>query len=271
MSNLSSLAGYTTLGIGGTAQITVVHSIEELIKHGSSSVVLGMGSNVLVSDRGVRDEVVINRACAYKITDKVLYAQSGCSLSVLSKECSKMGLSGLEWAYLLPASVGGAVVMNAGAFGGQLSDIIVKVGILRGGRVVELSNEECGFSYRASGIKPQDTVLYAYFKLCCDGAERCMERLRKVKNLRAKQPSGKSAGCIYKTEGKSAGWYIEQAGLKNARVGDIYVSPVHAGFFINAGRGTARDMLNLMERVEKTVQDKFSKTLTREIKLIGEF
>ncbi|MBO5224096.1 MAG: UDP-N-acetylmuramate dehydrogenase [Clostridia bacterium] len=270
MSNLVSLARYTTFGIGGTARVTVANGVEDLISL-CPSVVLGFGSNVLISDKGVRERVVINRAQSHEFSDCSLYAQSGCSLSLLAQKSSELGFSGLEWAYLLPSTVGGAVVMNAGALGKSIGDCVTSVGVLRNGKVEELSRSDCGFSYRKSCFNTTDVVLYARFTLQRADRTQICERMDITKRMRSLQPKGKSAGCIYKTDGKSAGWYIDRAGLKNKRVGDIYVSPVHAGFFINAGRGTARDVLALMDYVEKTVQDKFGKTLEKEIKLIGEF
>ncbi len=270
MSNIISLAKFTTLGIGGLARVEIARSVDDLIKN-STAQILGNGSNVLVSDDGVKANVVINRANYYFINDEVLYAESGCLISTLALFCAQNSLSGLEWAYMLPATVGGAIIMNAGAFGGQMSDVITKVGVLREGKVVELGVNECGFSYRSSAFLHADIVLYAYFRLKKSSKEKCFDEIKNVRVLRSFQPKGKSAGCIYKTDGKSAGWYIEQAGLKNKRIGDIYVSPIHAGFFMNAGRGSAKEMLALMDYVEKTVQDKFGKTLKKEIKLIGDY
>lgn len=270
MSNIVNLAKYTTLGIGGMANVIVASDLNTLTKY-SAPVILGNGSNVLVSDKGLSDAVLLNRARSFHIDGDELYAQSGCLISFLALACAQSGLSGLEWAYALPASVGGALVMNCGAFGSCVSDSVKRVGVYREGEIIELSASDCGFSYRASAFRKSDIILYAHFTLARADKAECMERIEKVRALRLLQPKGKSAGCIYKTEGKSAGWYIERAGLKNKRIGDIYVSPVHAGFFINAGRGTAKDMVALMDYVEKTVQDKFNKTLSREIKLIGEF
>ena len=270
MSNLITLANFTTLGIGGEALVDVVYTACELSKC-SNSIVLGMGSNVLISDKGVNGRVIINRANGFKIENGALYAESGCLMSYLAKHCSSLGFSGLEWSYMLPATVGGAIVMNAGAFGGQVSDSLLKVGVLRRGKIEEIEAKDCGFSYRTSGFSTEDIILYAYFSLKREDSKLCNKRLEEIKTRRNTQPKGKSAGCIYKTEDKSAGWYIEQSGLKNKRVGDIYVSPIHAGFFINAGRGSAKDMLKLMDYVEKSVEDKFNKRLIREIKLIGEF
>jgi UDP-N-acetylmuramate dehydrogenase len=152
-----------------------------------------------------------------------------------------------------------------------VGDIVKSVGVFRDNEVVEIDGKDCGFSYRTSNFREQDIIVYAKFDLIKADKEKCLALIDNTKALRACQPKGKSAGCIYKTEDKSAGWYIERAGLKNKRVGDIFVSPVHAGFFINAGRGTAKDMVALMDYVEKKVQDKFNKVLVREINLIGEF
>jgi UDP-N-acetylmuramate dehydrogenase len=270
MSNLICLSKFTTLGIGGKARVEIARSVDDLIKN-STSLVLGNGSNVLASDKNLAQKVVINRANEYALYGETLYAESGCLISALAVFCAQASLTGLEWAYMLPASIGGAIVMNAGAFGKQISDVVERVGVLRNGKVIELTVSECGFSYRSSAFYKDDIVLYAFFRLKRSKREDCECNLSRTKALRTLQPKGKSAGCVYKSEDKSAGWYIEQAGLKNKSVGDIYVSPVHAGFFINGGKGTAKDMLALMDYVEKTVEDRFNKKLTREIKLIGEF
>ena len=160
--------------------------------------------------------------------------------------------------------------MNAGAFGKSVSDVVSKVGVLRDGEVVELSKDQCGFSYRKSDFLESDVILYAYFDLEKSESGLCKQKLDDVMQKRKTQPKGKSAGCIYKTKDKSAGWYIEKANLKNKRFGDIYVSPIHAGFFINAGRGKCEDVLQLMDYTEKRVLDVFGVVLEREIKIIGE-
>lgn len=268
MSNIVDLGKYTTFGIGPKVKAEIVTDLSSLVKN-SSAIILGRGSNVLILNK-IDRKAVINRAEKFVISKDVLYAESGCSLSFLAKHTASCGLGGLEWAYALPASVGGAIRMNAGAFFHDISESIIKVGVLRGGEVIELGADECGFSYRSSAFLPCDVILYAYFRLEKSSADRCNEKISQVFTLRSAQPKGKSAGCIYKTKGKSAGYYIEKANLKGKRIGDIFVSPIHAGFFINAGKGKCEDVVRLMDYVEKSVQDKEGVTLEKEIKIIGE-
>lgn len=268
MSNIIDLSNHTTFGIGPTAFCKTIYDIEEL-KKTSSCFILGKGSNILFLNK-LKSPIIINKTDKFSFDSTVLYAQSGCSLSFLAKKSAMQGLSGLEWAYLLPASVGGAIKMNAGAFGKCIADTISKVGVLRNGKVVEFSARECGFSYRKSAFLDDDIILYAYFNLKKADINACLFSLFDIEQKRKAQPKGKSAGCIYKTKEKSAGWYIDKAGLKNKRIGDIFISPIHAGFFINAGKGKCEEVLRLMDYTEKCVQDKFNVTLEKEIKIVGE-
>ena len=268
MSNLIDLSKYTTFGIGPKVKTEIITDLSALRKN-SDAIILGKGSNVLILDK-FSEKVVINRAQKFWIKNNTLYAESGCLFSFLAKYTATLGLGGLEWAYMLPASIGGAIKMNAGAFSHSIGESIEKVGVYREGEVVELSAKECGFSYRKSTFDNGDVILYAYLNLTPSKDDMCLQKLDEVKSKRLLQPKGKSAGCIYKTQGKSAGWYIERANLKGKRFGDIYVSPIHAGFFINAGRGKSEDVLKLMDYVEKCVEDKFGIKLEKEIEIIGE-
>ena len=263
---------YTTFGIGGDAEIEVVTNENEALRAlKRCSFVLGNGSNLLVGDGGIRGLVVKNGMKNFEQNGNFITVQGGCNISTLALHFAKSGYSGLEWAYKLPASVGGAIVSNAGAFGGQTSDCVHSVTLIRNGQILTLNKDECGFSYRSSLFEPNDFILSANLKLIKLSEDKCMQKIELARIGRNAQPKGKSAGCIYKTESKSAGWYIERAGLKGKRVGDALISPIHAGFIINVKRATAREVLRLMEYAENTVLDKFGVALKREIKLIGEF
>lgn len=267
--NMSTL---TTLGIGGKAMVYSVNSLNELIDLiDCNGIALGKGSNILVSDYGIKRPVLYNRLTNFDYDGNLLRAQSGCSISKLALQSAKRGLSGLEWAYMLPATVGGATVMNAGAFFKSVSDCIIEVELLRRGKVITLKACECGFSYRKSGFLQGDFILSVTFKLEKRKTEDCLALIENARSKRNLQPKGKSAGCVYKAVGKGSGYYIDKAGLKGEREGDIFVSPIHAGFFINAGGGTAKQMLTLMQRVEKRVEQEFGINLEREILLIGDF
>ena len=268
MSNLIDLSKYTTFGIGPKVETEIITDLSAL-RNNSNAFVLGRGSNLLILDK-LRSKVVVNRTQKFWLQGNLLYAESGCLLSFLARHTALLGISGLEWSYMLPASVGGALRMNAGAFSHSIGETVEKVGVYREGEVIELSASECGFSYRKSAFRKDDVILYAYFRLAFDSLQNCVSNINEVKRKRLLQPKGKSAGCIYKTQEKSAGWYIERAKLKGKRFGDIYVSPIHAGFFINAGRGKSEDVLRLMDYVEKCVEDKFGIKLEKEIEIIGE-
>lgn len=266
-----NMRNFTTLGIGGEAVAKIIEVPTDVPSLCHDAFVLGRGSNILVADSGIRSLVAINRMDGIKINGEVVSVFSGTNLSVLARELAHLGLSGLEWAYKLPASVGGALKMNAGAFGGQMSDSVISVTVYRNGEFITLDATQCRFGYRSSAFTDTDFIIKCDLRLKKSTKKKCVLRLVQSSCARKKQPKGKSAGCIYKTLDKSAGWYIEQAGLKGKRSGDIIVSPIHAGFLINEGRGSAKQMLSLMDYVEKAVQDKFGVTLEREIKLVGEF
>lgn len=272
MYKIINMSKLTTLGIGGKARVFDVTCESQILDEwDKTDFVLGNGSNILVSDFGVKERVLRNRLTSYEYSGEYLKAQSGCSLSFLAKDSASKGLSGLEWAYLLPATVGGATVMNAGAFGKSVSDCVVEVEVACNGKIKTLSFDECGFSYRSSRFSKDEFIVSTTFRLEKSCKQDCITEMQRVKKLRDTQPKGKSAGCIYKAVGKGSGYYIDKAGLKGEREGDIFVSPIHAGFFINAGNGTARQMLTLMERVEKRVMQEFGVKLEREIILVGEF
>ncbi len=244
-----SLSAYTTFGIGGRARrISVARSRSELIDLASDALVLGRGSNVLVSDDGYDGDAVINRYDDIVFNGDLVVAGSGACLASVSAAAARCGLSGLEWAIGIPGSVGGAVRMNAGAFGGAISDRLLYADVLRGGAVVRLGRGELGFSYRHSAIADDDVVIAAAFLLDKISAAVTLVRCGEyTERRRSKQPSGKSAGSVFKNpSGISVGKVLDGAGLKGLRNGGAVISPVHANIIVNTGDATADDVCGLI-------------------------
>ncbi len=244
-----SLSAYTTFGIGGRARrISVARSRSELIDLAPDALVLGRGSNVLVSDDGYDGDAVINRYDDIVFNGDLVVAGSGACLASVSAAAARCGLSGLEWAIGIPGSVGGAVRMNAGAFGGAISDRLLYADVLRGGAVVRLGRGELGFSYRHSAIADDDVVIAAAFLLDKISAAVTLARCGEyTERRRSKQPSGKSAGSVFKnSSGISVGKVLDGAGLKGLRNGGAVISPVHANIIVNTGDATADDVCGLI-------------------------
>ncbi len=272
--NIMQLSGFTTLGVGGEGKVrflTQASEAEEAIAH--AALVLGKGSNVLISDRGINGITVINRLCSVTVDGEVIVAQGGLSLASLSAIATSRGLSGVEALGGIPGSVGGAVRMNASAFGKSVSDVIEYTDIIRDGKRMRLDKTALQLGYRnANGLKEKDFVLSAAFRLTRSSVSEIKAETRRLYLRRREiQPQGKSAGSTYLNAEKPAGWYIDRAGLKGMRVGGAFVSEKHANFIVNDGDATADDVLTLMKRIEATVYDKFGIELKREIKLVGEF
>ncbi len=271
--SIALLSAYTTLGVGGSSRVrelTDAPTAEEVLS--GASLVIGKGSNLLISDDGVDGVTVINRLRSVTVDGERIEAESGISLPSLSAIATSRGLSGFEPLSGIPGSVGGAVKMNAGAFGKSVADLIESAEVIRDGKRVVLSRDELGFSYRNSAISESDFVVKATFRLKQSSVSDIRKETRRLFLIRReRQPQGKSAGSTYLKADKPAGWYIDMAGLKGARVGGAVVSEKHANFIINDGYATARDVYELMQKIEAVVLDHFGVKLKREIKLIGEF
>jgi len=292
------LSRHTTFGIGGPADLFVVaRTLDELRacmrlawEHQVPYFILGAGANVLVADRGVRGLVIQNACCAVECLAEddemwLVTAESGAEMKAVTRQAISQGLAGLEWAVDVPGTVGGAVVGNAGAYGGYVSDS------LRGAVVFSLadgerwwSTSELGLGYRTSIFKvPPDesgitagfspVSLSATFGLRREDASRIQERAAEYSLRRAEsQPQGLSAGSVFRrTEQYPAGFLIENAGLKGKRIGGAVVSPKHANFIINLGTATARDVRELIELIQETVQREFKTALELEIELVGDW
>ena len=281
-----SMKNHTTFKIGGPADIFLMPKTEEQIanvlkiaKENNYPVfILGNGSNLLVGDKGIRGAVL----CLYKNLNRLevsgdeIYAGAGVLLSAVSAMAANSGLSGFEFASGIPGTIGGAVYMNAGAYGPEMKDVIVSVRCMDGdGNIMELKNEECEFGYRRSCFTNGDMVILGCtIKLQHGNIDEIRATISDLTKRRVtKQPVEKpSAGSTFKRpEGYFAGTLIEEAGLKGKKCGGAEVSEKHAGFIINSGNATAKDVLDLIEFVKKTVFEKNGVMLEPEVKLVGEF
>ena len=283
------LAGYTSARIGGPADmLLIVRSAEELAEAAAHMwqldvpvTLLGGGSNVLVSDRGVRGMVLINRARLVKVDSKAdlpsVYAESGASLNDIAQRTAKLGLSGLEWAAALPGSLGGAIFGNTGAFGGDMAGNVVSVEVLHRERGRETwPVEKMGYGYRTSILKrePQPVfILAATLQLLHGVTAKIQAKMTGFsERRRCTQPPGASMGSMFKNPpGDKAGRLIEAAGLKGSCIGAAQVSTQHANFFINTADTRAEDMKSLLDLVQATVFSKFGIHLETEVELIGEW
>lgn len=270
------LKNYTTFHIGGRAAgLVEAYSAEELVSALARPrpLILGRGSNVLVSDSGYDGTVVVNRIGGIERTEEGVVAGAGVSLPALARKYAAEGLTGLEWAAGIPSSVGGAVFMNAGAFEGSVSGALVWCEALRGDKLVRLTREECDFSYRDSVFQRSDDIIVsACFKAAEGERDDIESKMAGYASFRrSTQPVGFSAGSIFRGAEKPAGWYIEQCGLKGMSVGGAEVSKKHANFIVNTGFATASDVAVLIRIIKAAVYDGFGVRLSEEIRYVGDF
>jgi UDP-N-acetylmuramate dehydrogenase len=279
------MSGYTSFRTGGCADILLkpndtdglVTAVEELTKRKIPCLLLGRCSNVLVSDDGIEGAVILTERVKGIETDgETLYALCGTPLSDLASTAMHRGLGGLEFSAGIPGSVGGAVYMNAGAYGSEIKDVLVSADVYRkGSGVLTLSNAELAFSYRSSSLQTSDDLLLsARFCLKQSSEEVVANTMRDYLSRRKeKQPlEYPSAGSTFKRpSGYFAGKLIEDAGLKGLSSGDAAVSEKHAGFIINRGNATTTDILRLIDVIQEKVEEKFSVRLEPEVRMIGRF
>ena len=281
------LAAYTSARIGGPADYLIeVRSASQLAdtikrcwEHDLEFFVLGGGSNILVSDRGIRGLVILNRAKSVKFEYDpavLVRAESGAVLSNLAHRTGSLGLSGLEWAAAVPGTVGGAVFGNAGAFGGDMAGSLVRAEILSRDQRRWWNLGELRYGYRTSALKQANTaavILSAELHLTKASKEEIEASMSLIMSKRrASQPPGASMGSMFKNPpGDYAGRLIESCGLKGTRIGTAEISPVHANFFLNTGDTRAADIKQLIELVQKTVLDQTDVNLELEVELVGEW
>lgn len=279
------LKDYTTWGIGGPADVLVKpHNEKELqdllIFNNENKIhttVIGRGSNLLITDKGIRGCVLVladNYDCI-SLEDTELTVLAGTKLNKAALYAIENKLTGMEEVSGIPGSVGGAVAMNAGAYNREIKDICINVKAFDlSGNEYNFTNDEMNFSYRHSKIFEQDLIVSsATFKLSYDTENKAEEKYDDYTNRReTKQPlDKKSAGSTFKRpEGSYASKLIDECGLRGYRVGDCQVSEKHCGFIINTGDATSREMLDFIEEVAGIVKEKTGFTLEREVKLIGD-
>jgi UDP-N-acetylmuramate dehydrogenase len=279
------LRNHTSFHIGGPADIFIVPLNQEDLrnavilskKYRSLLIVIGNGTKILVLDNGVRGIVtkISNVLNEVRFIKERVIAGSGMSLSQLSILTAEKGLSGLEFAIGIPGTVGGAVVMNAGAHGWSVGDVITSVTIMdMNGQVHKVSNGKLKFGYRESVLQDAKAiVLNATFKLKREEAQEIQRKIAEFVRWRKKtQPLNlPNAGSIFRNPEKEyAGRLIDAAGLKGLRVGDAQVSTQHANFIVNLGKAKAEDLMTIMHTIKEKVHEKFGINLTPEIRIIGE-
>lgn len=285
------LGRYTSARVGGAAEMFVtVQSVSELqtaaeLAYAQSLpyFVLGGGSNVLISDEGIRGLVILNKAREVHFRHTgfsvVCDVESGMNLSSLARQCIAKGLGGLEWAVSIPGTVGGAVVGNAGAHGGDIAGTLLSVKVWEPGYgTLVYSNQEMAYGYRDSVLKqehgankPRRIVLSAELELRPEAVEVLVARADGfVARRKETQPRGASMGSMFKNpENYYAGYLIEAAGLKGFRSGGAHISEKHANFFINDQEATAEDVRALIAEAWNTVREKFGVELELEVELVG--
>ncbi len=284
-----SLAGYTTFKVGGRAEAIVFPQgreelsllIRSLQALAVPWVILGRGSNVVIADEGLQGvAIVLGRDFAeIELVDDaadsiVVRVEAGCSLAKLVSWAVERGLAGLEFAAGIPGSVGGAIVMNAGAWQREMKDVLVRVSVMDSrGAVSAREAAAMHFAYRSWGELKGTIALEGFFRLKKDDPlllkQMCSD-YRQRRKLRQPQNMA-SGGSFFKNPpgGRTAGQLIDQAGLKGCTVGGAMVSTVHANFIVNTGRATAKDILDLMGIVQKAVQEKYGIALEPEVKILG--
>jgi UDP-N-acetylmuramate dehydrogenase len=280
-----SMKKHTSFRIGGPVDLMILPSelghmqaaLTILKKFDIPAMVMGNGSNLLVRDKGIRGAVIkiADRYSKAEVKDNTIKAQSGILLSALSMVALEASLTGLEFASGIPGTLGGAVAMNAGAYGGEMKDVIQWVSILEeDGTLKVLDKEQLALGYRTSAIQDSKRIVLETFMVLQKGDyEKSKAVIQDLtRRRREKQPlSYPSAGSTFKRPvGYYAGKLIQDAGLKGMRVGDAQVSELHSGFIINLGNATACDVIELIEQVKKHVKEKFDVDLNPEVKIVGQ-
>lgn len=280
------MSRHTTFRIGGEAACFIRISSEEQLRKlipyfenvGVEYFVLGKGSNLLVGDKGYPGVILqISDACQQiEAEENRLQVQAGAALSKVALFAMERGLEGLEFAAGIPGTVGGGVVMNAGAYGGEMKQVVESVRVLSSeGEILTLDNDTMEFGYRTSIIRNRNfIVLSVTFRLREGNREEIRARIEDFQKRRMeKQPLNyPSAGSTFKRpEGYFAGKLIQDAGLRGYQVGGAQVSEKHCGFVINKENATATDVVNLIHDVQRIVYEKFQVQLDTEVKFLGEF
>lgn len=281
-----AMSRHTTFRIGGPADYFVMPSAPEEIgqivrlcrENDVPYYVIGNGSNLLVGDKGYRGVIVQIFKNMNRITveNSRVHAQAGALLSKVAAAAYDAGLTGFEFASGIPGTLGGAVRMNAGAYGGEMKQILESARVLTpDGEILTLGVDEMKMSYRTSVVSKKDYIVLDAVLALCEGDKNAIRaRMDELRDKRvSKQPlEYGSAGSTFKRpEGYFAGKLIQDAGLRGFRIGDAQVSEKHCGFVINLGSATAKDVTELMDEVVRRVEENSGVRLQPEVKRIGEF
>lgn len=278
------MSKHTTFRIGGNADVFVTpnttESLEAIISYVTNNnipyYVIGNGSNLLVKDNGFRGVIIqlYKKFANIVVNDNVITAQAGALLSTVAKTALNNSLTGMECLSGIPGTIGGAVCMNAGAYGGEMKDIVVKTKVIHNGKIETISNNDSDFGYRKSKIMSENMIVVeTVLSLKKGNKEEIQSKMSDLLTQRnSKQPVElPSAGSTFKRpEGYFAAKLIDDSGLRGYSVGKAQVSPKHCGFVVNNGGATAKDVLTLMHNVSSVVEDNFGVKLEPEVRIIGE-
>ena len=277
------MSKHTSYGIGGPAFAYITprdrDDLSEILKFSDKYDIpvhfIGSGSNLLVADDGIKGIVLSPAKSLTKleIDHNSIIAESGVMLGKLVKESIKRNLTGLESLIGVPGTLGGALVMNAGAFGGEISNYLISVDVMTSrGKIRSYKSSEIAFSYRFSSFKTDEFILLARFELKIEDPEVISNKRKKASSGRkTNQPLRfRSAGSVFKNpKDHAAGYLIDKVGLKGKRIGDAEISTHHANFFINHGNASASEITELIQLAKKAVLEEFDIELELEIKTIG--
>jgi len=275
------LAQYTTFRIGGEADYYIepadaedlLNMIKYLNKRGVPFYILGNGSNLLISDEGMRG-VVINLETGFgylKHDDGYILAGAGAKMARFVDFCIQNNFSGVEMLAGIPATIGGALYMNAGAYGGEIAAYVAEVQVIRNEQIKFLSKEQCGFAYRTSKLK--DSIILQGKFILPEGNPAELSRIRKEITLKRNEVQPveiPNAGCIFKNpKDNYAAKLIEECGLKGTSIGGAMISPKHANFIVNFDKASAGDVIELIKMVRTNVKCKTGILLELEVQLLG--
>lgn len=279
------MAKHTTFKVGGNADLFVCPSNINELSHAMKTCktfnipyyIIGNGSNIIVKDNGFRGAIiqVYKNLNNVTIEDNIITADAGILLSKLAKLIANESLEGFEFASGIPGTLGGAVYMNAGAYGGDMSKVIVSADVIdEKGDIITLSNEKLELGYRTSIIQKNNYIVLSAVLKCKKGNKEKIRRLIEELNSKRKEKQPleyPSAGSTFKRpEGYYAGKLIMDSGLRGHQIGNAQVSEKHCGFIVNKGTATADDIINLIDYVKNTVKDKYDVNLETEVRIIGE-
>lgn len=278
-----SLKDYCSIKIGGVGKFVcfpksvrqVKRVINLLNSYNIQYYILGNGTNIVFEDAGYSGVLIsLKKLKRIIIKGNKLSAYAGASLFYINQLCAKCGLSGLEFSYGIPGTVGGAVTMNAGCFGGEIKDVVSYVWVLHNGKIKKLTSSDMHFGYRNSIVLSSNmVVLKVQFKLKQKPEALILEKMQgNMQKRLSTQPYGTlNAGSIFKkTKNESAGKYIDKLGLKGGIIGDIQISTKHANFFINLGNGSSKDLHLLIDQTKEKVYNIFSESLEQEVIFVGD-